>query len=198
FDGVTMCEEGRMKAISLMAVFPANYHETMPWASEKTYIYSVVENTCNEAKLYDLDETEKGVILAGNDALGNSSTTAHAWIPGFSLISLFQFLPFCLIKGNAKKQEKERRTCVDDLKYEESHVRIKCRSISKEKKSNYSSFQDLRSSCNKDMVKYEDPRPSTTRTRALNESFNKNISPVRTQPPGREFAARQEALPPSS
>ncbi|GKE93870.1 hypothetical protein Tco_1574965, partial [Tanacetum coccineum] len=66
----------------------------------------VVENTCNKAKLHDLDETGKGIviendldetgkgiILAGNDALGSSSTTAHAWKPGFSLISLFQFLP---------------------------------------------------------------------------------------------------------
>ncbi|GJX20313.1 reverse transcriptase domain-containing protein [Tanacetum coccineum] len=50
-----MCEDGRMKAIPFMAPFPANYRETMPWASEKPYIYSVVENTCNEAKLYDLD-----------------------------------------------------------------------------------------------------------------------------------------------
>ncbi|GJY19390.1 hypothetical protein Tco_0390881 [Tanacetum coccineum] len=34
-----MCEEGRMKAIPFMAPFPANYRETMPWASEKPYIY---------------------------------------------------------------------------------------------------------------------------------------------------------------
>ncbi|GJT90532.1 reverse transcriptase domain-containing protein [Tanacetum coccineum] len=58
-----MCEEGRMKAIPFMAPFPASYHETMPWASEKPYIYSVVENTCNEAKLYDLDETGKGTVI---------------------------------------------------------------------------------------------------------------------------------------
>ncbi|GJZ99980.1 hypothetical protein Tco_0672531 [Tanacetum coccineum] len=187
-----MCEDGRMKAILFMAPFPANYRETIPWASEKPYIYNVVENTCNEAKLYDLDETGKGIILAGNEALGSSSTTAHACTPGFSLISLFQFLPFCRIEGNAKyllegkqrKQEKERRTCLDYLKYEESRIRIKCESISKKKKSNYSSFQALRSSCNEDMVKYKDPRPSTTRTRALNERFNKKISPARIQPPG--------------
>ncbi|GKD87075.1 retrovirus-related pol polyprotein from transposon TNT 1-94, partial [Tanacetum coccineum] len=54
---------------------------------------------------------------------------------------------------NTGKQEKEKRTCGDYLKYEESRVRIKCGSISKKKKSNYSSFQDLRSSCNEDMVK---------------------------------------------
>ncbi|GJX60873.1 reverse transcriptase domain-containing protein [Tanacetum coccineum] len=58
-----MCEDGRMKAIPFMAPFPANYRETMPWASEKPYIYSVVENTCNEAKLYDLDETGKGIVI---------------------------------------------------------------------------------------------------------------------------------------
>nr|GEX91068.1 putative reverse transcriptase domain-containing protein [Tanacetum cinerariifolium] len=40
-----MCEKGIMKAIPFMAPFLANYHETMPWASEKPYIYSVVENT---------------------------------------------------------------------------------------------------------------------------------------------------------
>nr|GEU61342.1 hypothetical protein [Tanacetum cinerariifolium] len=58
-----MCEEGRMKAIPFMAPFPADYHETMPWASEKSYIYSVMGNTCNEAKLYDLDKTGKGIVI---------------------------------------------------------------------------------------------------------------------------------------
>ncbi|GKD12714.1 reverse transcriptase domain-containing protein, partial [Tanacetum coccineum] len=58
-----ICEEGRMKAIPFMAPFPANYHKTMPWASENPYIYSVVENTCNEAKLYDLDKTGKGIVI---------------------------------------------------------------------------------------------------------------------------------------
>ncbi|GJX20697.1 reverse transcriptase domain-containing protein [Tanacetum coccineum] len=55
-----ICEEGRMKAIPFMAQFPSNYRKTIPWASEKPYIYSVVENTCNEAKLYDLDKTGMG------------------------------------------------------------------------------------------------------------------------------------------
>ncbi|GJX04980.1 reverse transcriptase domain-containing protein [Tanacetum coccineum] len=58
-----MCEEGRMNAIPFMASFPANYRKTMPWASEKYYIYSVVENTCNEAKLSDLDKTGKGIVI---------------------------------------------------------------------------------------------------------------------------------------
>ncbi|GJV03872.1 reverse transcriptase domain-containing protein [Tanacetum coccineum] len=58
-----MCEEGRMKAIPFMAPFPANYRETMPWASEKPYIYSVVENTCNEANMSDLDKTGKGIVI---------------------------------------------------------------------------------------------------------------------------------------
>ncbi|GKE45871.1 reverse transcriptase domain-containing protein [Tanacetum coccineum] len=58
-----MCEEGRMKAIPFMEPFPSNYSETMPWASEKTYIYSVVVNTCNEAKLYNLDETGKRIVI---------------------------------------------------------------------------------------------------------------------------------------
>nr|GFA19694.1 hypothetical protein [Tanacetum cinerariifolium] len=66
------------------------------------------------------------------------------------------------------------------------------------------------------MVKYEDPRPSTTRTRALNKRLNKMISPTSTQSPGWRhhrptksvppggrlcrpaggFVARREALPP--
>ncbi|GJW86051.1 reverse transcriptase domain-containing protein [Tanacetum coccineum] len=97
-----MSEDGRMKAIPFMAPFPANYRETMPWASEKPYIYSVVENTCNEAKLYDLDETGKGIILAGNDALGSSSTTAmHGHLVSL-LFPYFSFCPFCRIEGNAK------------------------------------------------------------------------------------------------
>nr|GEX36613.1 reverse transcriptase domain-containing protein [Tanacetum cinerariifolium] len=58
-----MCEEGRMKAISFIASFPADYHETMPWALEKSYIYSVVENTCKEAKLYNLDKTRKEIVI---------------------------------------------------------------------------------------------------------------------------------------
>ncbi|GJY99726.1 reverse transcriptase domain-containing protein [Tanacetum coccineum] len=58
-----MCEEGRMKSIPFMALFPASYRETMPWASEKPYIYSVVVNIFNEAKLYDLDKTGKGIVI---------------------------------------------------------------------------------------------------------------------------------------
>ncbi|GJS05468.1 hypothetical protein Tco_0321976 [Tanacetum coccineum] len=76
--------------------------------------------------------------------------------------SLFNTNDSALLRPNTGKQEKERRTCKDYLKYEESRVRIKYGSISKKKKSYYSSFQDLRSSCNEDMVKYEGPRPSTT------------------------------------
>ncbi|GKD11476.1 reverse transcriptase domain-containing protein [Tanacetum coccineum] len=57
-----MCEQGKMKAIPFMAPFLADYHETMPWVAEKPFIYSVVENTCNEAKLYDLDETGEGIV----------------------------------------------------------------------------------------------------------------------------------------
>nr|GEW21752.1 hypothetical protein [Tanacetum cinerariifolium] len=58
-----MSKEGSMKAIPFMAPFPANYHETMSWASKKPYIYSVVENTCDEAKVYALDETGKGIVI---------------------------------------------------------------------------------------------------------------------------------------
>ncbi|GJS94484.1 reverse transcriptase domain-containing protein [Tanacetum coccineum] len=58
-----ICEDERMKTIPFMAPFPANYRETMPWASEKPYIYSVVENTSNEAKLSNLDEAGKGIVI---------------------------------------------------------------------------------------------------------------------------------------
>ncbi|GJS15032.1 reverse transcriptase domain-containing protein [Tanacetum coccineum] len=57
-----MCEKGKIKAISFMSPFPKDYHKIMPWATEKPFIYNVVENTCNEAKLYDLDETGKGIV----------------------------------------------------------------------------------------------------------------------------------------
>ncbi|GJW92280.1 reverse transcriptase domain-containing protein [Tanacetum coccineum] len=57
-----MCEEGKMKAIPFMARFPADYHKNMPWVTEKPFIYNVVENTCNKAKLYDMDETGKGIV----------------------------------------------------------------------------------------------------------------------------------------
>ncbi|GKG18626.1 hypothetical protein Tco_0372924, partial [Tanacetum coccineum] len=93
---------------------------------------------------------------------------------------------------NTGKQEKERRTCEDYHEYKESHVRIKCGSISKKKKSKYSNFQDLRSSCNEDMVKYAGPRTSTTRARALNEKSNKRSHqrspsrPTEGVPPGRK------------
>ncbi|GJU82855.1 hypothetical protein Tco_1285220 [Tanacetum coccineum] len=94
-------------------------------------------------------------------------------------------LQLCMfLVPNTGKQEKERRTCRDYLKYEESRVKIKSESISKKKKSNYSSFQDLRSSCNEDMVKYEGPWPSTTRARTLNEKSNKKIPPATSQPLG--------------
>nr|GEV27997.1 reverse transcriptase domain-containing protein [Tanacetum cinerariifolium] len=40
----------------------AKYLETMPWVAEKLFIYGVVETTCNEAKLYDLDEIDEGIV----------------------------------------------------------------------------------------------------------------------------------------
>ncbi|GJX63266.1 reverse transcriptase domain-containing protein [Tanacetum coccineum] len=57
-----MCKIGKMKAISFMAPFLADYRETMPWVTEKPFIYNVVENTCNEVMLYDLDETNEGIV----------------------------------------------------------------------------------------------------------------------------------------
>nr|GEW16139.1 reverse transcriptase domain-containing protein [Tanacetum cinerariifolium] len=57
-----MCEKGNIKAIPFMEPFSKDYRKIMPWAAEKPFIYSVVENTCNKAKLYYLDDTGKGIV----------------------------------------------------------------------------------------------------------------------------------------
>nr|GEW00956.1 hypothetical protein [Tanacetum cinerariifolium] len=57
-----MCDQGKTKAIPFMAPFLVDYRETMPWVAENPFVYSVVEDTCNEAKLYDLDETDEGIV----------------------------------------------------------------------------------------------------------------------------------------
>ncbi|GJV71701.1 hypothetical protein Tco_1491696 [Tanacetum coccineum] len=57
-----ICEQEKIKAIPFMAPFPSDYRETMPWVAEKPFIYNVVENTCTEAKLYDLDITGEGIV----------------------------------------------------------------------------------------------------------------------------------------
>ncbi|GJS97334.1 DNA polymerase epsilon catalytic subunit A-like protein [Tanacetum coccineum] len=73
-----MCEQGKMKAISFMAPFPANYHETMSWVAEKPFIYSVVENTCNEAKLtsinYEQEENDRLFLQAKKDVVHEPET----------------------------------------------------------------------------------------------------------------------------
>ncbi|GJS82746.1 hypothetical protein Tco_0749287 [Tanacetum coccineum] len=134
-----------------------------------------IQATSDDEVIRSIEIDEKKVTLTCLDLL-------HSPVPLCSTVVTGNHLSAAI--PNTGKQEKERRTCVDYLKYEEYRVRIKYGSISKKKKSNYSSFQALRSSCNKDMVKYEDPQPSTTRIRALNERFNKKISPARTQLPG--------------
>ncbi|GJX10336.1 reverse transcriptase domain-containing protein [Tanacetum coccineum] len=72
-----MLEEGKMKAIPFMAPFSVDYHKTMPWVTEKPFIYIVVENTCNEAQLYDLDETGEGIVK-GDDARSTWSLSTIA------------------------------------------------------------------------------------------------------------------------
>ncbi|GJX76412.1 hypothetical protein Tco_0323223 [Tanacetum coccineum] len=74
------------------------------------------------------------------------------WLEGSRVLNeLFRPIDGCSSKPNTGKQEKERRTCLDYLKYEESRVRIKYGRILKKKKSNYSKLPALRSSCNEDM-----------------------------------------------
>ncbi|GJX80192.1 reverse transcriptase domain-containing protein [Tanacetum coccineum] len=57
-----MCEQEKMEAIPFREPFPVDYRKTMPWVAEKPFIYNVVENTCNEAKLHDLGETGEGIV----------------------------------------------------------------------------------------------------------------------------------------
>nr|GEZ59457.1 reverse transcriptase domain-containing protein [Tanacetum cinerariifolium] len=59
----TVKDNPKNESYSIHGTFPVDYRETMPWASEKPYVYSVVENTCNEAKLYGLDETGKRIVI---------------------------------------------------------------------------------------------------------------------------------------
>ncbi|GJX61573.1 hypothetical protein Tco_0294473 [Tanacetum coccineum] len=172
-----MCEEGRMNAIPFMASFPANYRKTMPWASEKYYIYSVVENTCNEAKLSDLDKTGKGIVIENIFVIAAKYRKTRKEETNMQRLSQIRRIP-----------------CQDQVR---KHL--------KEEESNYSSFQDLRSTCNEDMVKYEGPWPSTTQARALNEKSNKKTPLANSLPPDRRvcrlggwIAAQTEALPPGS
>nr|GEY66825.1 reverse transcriptase domain-containing protein [Tanacetum cinerariifolium] len=57
-----ICKKGKMRVIPFMAPFLKDYRKAMPWVTDKPFIYNVVENTCNEAKLYDLDKTGKGIV----------------------------------------------------------------------------------------------------------------------------------------
>ncbi|GJZ88484.1 reverse transcriptase domain-containing protein [Tanacetum coccineum] len=117
-----MCEEGRMKAIPFMASFPANYRETMPWALEKPYIYSVVENTCNKAKLSDLDETGKRIMIENILFLQEMTHLAaqvlpqcmDTWFLSYFPISVFAHFAALRAMLNENKKTRER-TCRDYL-----------------------------------------------------------------------------------
>nr|GEZ92827.1 reverse transcriptase domain-containing protein [Tanacetum cinerariifolium] len=56
------CGKKKIKAFPLMELFPKDYTKIMPWASKNPLIYDVAPNVCNEAKLYDIDETCKGIV----------------------------------------------------------------------------------------------------------------------------------------
>ncbi|GJZ15087.1 reverse transcriptase domain-containing protein [Tanacetum coccineum] len=62
FKAPKLRSKWKNEALLFMAPFPADYRKTMPWVAEKPFIYSIVENTCNEAKPYDLDETGEGIV----------------------------------------------------------------------------------------------------------------------------------------
>ncbi|GJX37612.1 retrovirus-related pol polyprotein from transposon TNT 1-94 [Tanacetum coccineum] len=111
-----MCEEGKMKAILFMASFPADYHKTMPWVVEKPFIYNIVENTCNKAKLYDMDETSEGIVkgnflyvktVPSDDArsIWSSSATSHARMPSLLLLLCTMFLNMDQLKKQLDNEE---------------------------------------------------------------------------------------------
>ncbi|GJU84216.1 putative reverse transcriptase domain-containing protein, partial [Tanacetum coccineum] len=130
-----------------------------------------------------------------NDALGSSSTTAmHGHLVSL-LFPYFSFCPFCRIEGNAKYLL-EGKQSLSVGGFDNAQIEIKSGSISKNKKSNYSSFQDLRLSCNEDMVKYEGPRPSTTLARTLNENPTKRFHQRPLSRPAGESTALQNSVPP--
>ncbi|GJZ05160.1 hypothetical protein Tco_0538435 [Tanacetum coccineum] len=55
-----MCQK-KDEGYSIRGTIPESY-KIMPWASGKPFIYDVVFNVCNEAKLYDMDKTVKGIV----------------------------------------------------------------------------------------------------------------------------------------
>ncbi|GKC08381.1 hypothetical protein Tco_0999991 [Tanacetum coccineum] len=104
-----------MKALPFMAPFPANYRETMPWVVEKPFVYSVEENTCNEANMYDLDETGEGIVKGNflyvkkdpscaDISMWSSSTTVmlRYLVLSYSYFPILCFVSFCRIEDNAK------------------------------------------------------------------------------------------------
>nr|GEU92476.1 reverse transcriptase domain-containing protein [Tanacetum cinerariifolium] len=92
-----MCEKGKMRVIPFMAPFLKEYRKAMPWVTDKPFTYNVVENTCNEAKLYDLDETGKGIVKGNilyvkedsnvNDALGYKKKAVVVHLDPLALVA---------------------------------------------------------------------------------------------------------------
>ncbi|GJW59764.1 hypothetical protein Tco_0109099 [Tanacetum coccineum] len=110
-----MLEEGKMKFIPFMVQFPADYRKTMSWVTEKLFRYSVLENTCNEAKLYDLDETGEGIVKGNylyvkkdpsDDARStwsSSTNDMHGYLVlSYSYFPILCLVLFCRIEDNAK------------------------------------------------------------------------------------------------
>ncbi|GJW93923.1 reverse transcriptase domain-containing protein [Tanacetum coccineum] len=58
-----MCEQGKMKDIPFMAPFTADYRETMPWVSEKPFIYNLVLLVQLDAVIEELRKQSKSLVL---------------------------------------------------------------------------------------------------------------------------------------
>ncbi|GKA38436.1 hypothetical protein Tco_0730987, partial [Tanacetum coccineum] len=148
-----MCEERRMKAIPFMAPFSANYHETGKGIVIENILYVPREGSLLEKKLKKhpspADHSLKNEALLGRQPVQ--------------------------IQENKKRRD-EHAEIISSTKNLVSGSSAEA--SQRRKKSIYSSFQDLRLSCNEDMVKYKGQWPSTTRARALNEKSNKKIPPA--------------------
>ncbi|GJY35841.1 reverse transcriptase domain-containing protein [Tanacetum coccineum] len=80
-----------------MATTPYRLSQNHAMGRKKAFIYSVVENTCNEAKLYDLDETGKGIVK-GNFLYVKKDPIfpmAQQIVPADQLVSKFQSIRRC-------------------------------------------------------------------------------------------------------
>jgi hypothetical protein len=49
-------------ALLFMAPSLADYKKVIQWVAETGFMYDVLPRSCNNAKLYDIDKTRKGIV----------------------------------------------------------------------------------------------------------------------------------------